>query len=228
MRFVLALSLLLSFPQARAAQGQTPTVQALLRPGQHRAELLDMGPSPRLQELTDKVKAAAQADPTWFQQHAAMATPGDPIPYHQKLGVTRAEYDELLHLLTTAQMRPSDTVIVVIESTDKGFRLGTGTGIPSLRGLEIDTVANTVRAGVGLLASGDPILPTKDQQATGEWGGPRWTLETLNGASPTGTHASFAVGRHTASGRTIIYYDVTKADAGQVILRETRFLMLLP
>jgi hypothetical protein len=227
-RYIVVFWLVLYLVDVPSLHGQTPALHSLIRTGQHKAELLDVAQTPRFQALLQQFQAAAQADPTWFQQHAATAKPGEPLPYHPKLGLSRSEYQEFLRLLTTMQWRPVDTVLVVIESTKWGYRVGAGTEVPSLRGLEIDTVARSVRTSVGVLAPADPIVPSDGQQATGEWGGPRWKLQGLMPGTLTGTHAEFAVGRHSASGRTILYFDVTKAQDGQVSVRETRFLKLLP
>jgi hypothetical protein len=207
-----------------AAQSVGSQVRGLLPRGTASAEILTMWAPPRLSELTRRLQIAAQADPEWFKQHVRRAAPGEPMPFDPKMGLTETEYRELINLSESMEMRPASVETLEVESTDVGWRFGSGTTLAPLRGLEIDTVRNEVQSTFGRLPAATPIKPGPAQRATGPWGGPQWKLESIDEWTATGTVATFAVGKHESTGHTVIYFDAKRADKGQISARESLFL----
>jgi hypothetical protein len=178
--------------------------------------------------LTQRMQQAIQADPTWWQEQVRQAVPGEPLPYHAKLGLTEAEYREFLALTDSVQMKPVRTAEVVIEASRTGWIFGTASSIAGLRNVEIDTITSVVHSPFGDLGAADPITPGAGQRATGPWGGPRWSLEVVDTTTLTGTVAQFAIGKHTQTGRTIIYFDAKSMKNGELSARESLFLRVVP
>jgi hypothetical protein len=223
------LALLTSFmlPSFAAAQSLGAEVQRLFPLGQVTVEVLQPSSPPRLASLTQQLQAAVQADPDWFREYALSAEGGQPLPYHPKLGLTEAEYREFLQLSDSVVMKPAGTVAIDVESVPFGWRFGEVSSLPALQGLEIDTVTNEVRSSFGTLAGASPITPSEEQRAPGPWEGPRWELEALDLDSETGTVATFAIGIHSATGRTVIYFDAKRVKDGHIVERESFFLLAL-
>lgn len=225
---ILSLLCVLSFAAAdMSAQSPGKQLAVLLPRGTASVDVLELWAPPRLTELSQRLQRAAQADPDWFQQQVRRAPPGQPLPYDPKLGLTESEYHEFLTLTEDMEMRPVRTATVVLEPTAVGWRFGSGTTVAGLRGVEIDTVKNEVQTSFGRLPTVAPIVPGPAQRATGPWGGPQWKLESVDEATITGTVAAFAVGKHKATGRTIIYFDAKRAENGQISARESLFLRLI-
>jgi hypothetical protein len=211
---------------SRGSSAQTVGTQArgLLSKGSVTVDVLELWTPPRMAELSQRLRNAAQADPAWFQEHVRRATPGEPLPYDRRLGLTEAEYHEFLRLADSVQMRPVRTETLVIEPIAAGWRFANATTLSALRGLEIDTVANQVRSSFGILPAASPITPSDAQQATGRWGGPRWALAAVDSLTRTGTRAAFAVGKHESTGRTVIYFNAQRVASGQLTSQESLFL----
>jgi hypothetical protein len=199
----------------------------LLPKGTATVEVLELWAPPRLNELRLQLQRAAQADPAWWREHVRRAQPGQPLPYDRRLGVTEAEYQELLRLSDSVQMRPVRTETIAIEPIAAGWRFGAATTVSALRGLEIDTLKNEVRSEFGVLPAGPPITPGPAQRATGSWGGPRWELEAVDSLTQSATRASFAAGKLQASGHTVIYFNAQRVAGGQLTRRESLFLRLV-
>ena len=210
-----------------AAQSIGSQLRELLPLGDVQVEVLQPWSPPRLAVLTEKLQTAARADPEWFRSHAASAPPGEALPYHPKLGLTEAEYHEFLALADSTEMRPARAGMLALESTPTGWRVADRSTITALRGLQVDTVANVIHSSFGILVAADPIAPSDDQRATGPWGGPRWALEALD-ATVTGTVATFAIGRLSASRHRVVYFDAKRATNGQITAQESVFLRAEP
>jgi hypothetical protein len=207
-----------------SAQSVGAQARALLPKGPVTVDALELWTPPRMNELSQRLRNAARADPAWFQEHVRSAAPGEPLPYDPKLGLTEGEYREFLRLSDSVQMRPVRTETLVIEPIAAGWRFGAATTVSALRGLEIDTVANQVRSSFGNLQIASPITASRAQRATGRWAGPRWTLEAVDSLTRTGTRAAFAVGKHESTGRTVIYFNAQRVASGQLTTQESLFL----
>lgn len=225
-RWILAALLLAGCGDSPSRTGP-PVAGGLLNLGTSGVEVLEMWSPPRMAALTQRVQTAIQQNPEWWQEHVRRAPPGQPIAYDARLGINEAEYREFLQFADSVRMRPARTDSVVVERTDTGWRFANETGILALRGIEVDTVRGVVRTSYGDLPAADSIQPTSEQRATGQWGGPRWSLEQMDTTSLTGVLAQFAVGRHE-NGRTVIFYDARRAQNGSLLRRESLFLFVLP
>ena len=209
-----------------AAQSSGALLLPLLPATTVEAELLQEWAPPRLQELAGRIQEAARADPEWFRRHVEASTPGEPLPYDARLGVTAEEYREFQALSTTLEFRPALTVPLTLARTPTGWRMPDDFAPPSLRGLEIDTVADVIRTSYGVLATRSLVEASAYQRATGRWSGPQWKLETLDPGTLTGVVATFAVGRLEATGHTLLYYNAQEAREGAVVRQAMVFLRL--
>jgi hypothetical protein len=206
------------------ANAQLPELGSLLAPGTIRLEVLEALPPPRFLELSAKVRAAVQADPTWFLAYTKAATPGSPLPYDPRLGVTQDEYDTMLRLADSLTMVPADTASVEVLATMTGWEFSEGTDIEVLRGLAIDTLHQMVRSSYGELPEADPILASPAQRATGPWTARRWRLPETGEDVGSVTTAAFAIGRHH-TGRTVLHFDGRVVRDGQLVRRDRLFAL---
>jgi hypothetical protein len=218
-RLVLTLCLSCGAPATLVAQASDTGVGAFLRPlmpvGIVQAEILQILAPPRMAALTAKVQNAAKADPEWWRAHLARGTPGQPLPYDARMGMTESEYRELLASTDSLVMRPSGTATIEIEETTTGWRLGSGTTVPELRGVEVDTVAGVARTSFGVLGTRSSVAPSDAQRATGRWAGVQWRREEISPDGRTGVSARLAVGRLEASGQTLLFLDGKHVIDGQ-------------
>jgi hypothetical protein len=222
-RFALALTLGCSAPMTLVAQAPGTSVGTFLRPlmpaGIVQAEVLQMWAPPRLTMLSTKLQDAAKADPGWWRAHVASATPGQPLPYDTRMGLTEGEYREFLTMTDSVVMRPSGEASIQIEETSAGWRVGAETTIPELRGIELDTIADLARTSFGTLNTRSSVSPSEAQRATGRWAGIQWRREEVSPDGRTGISARLAVGRLEASGQTLLFLEGKRIEDGRATPR---------
>ncbi|RYD36763.1 MAG: hypothetical protein EOP87_04880, partial [Verrucomicrobiaceae bacterium] len=63
-------------------------------------------PPPEINKYIAKVEAAAEKDVKWFKEYASQQKTNAPLPYHEKLGLTKEEYDEYLDLWRKREFKP--------------------------------------------------------------------------------------------------------------------------
>ncbi len=233
-RSVLAL-LLLALPGTALTQSkpQSPpvpgmAVAALLTTGTIAVDVMQFSAPPRLTELTARLQQAAQRDPEWFTAYVQSATPGEPLPYHPKLGLSEPEYREMLALTGSTRLAPVARAELTIEAMPYGWELDGGEALPELRGVEIDTLLGQIRTPMGRTTEVTAILASEHQRATGPWDGVQWKHQDSTILSGHGTSITFALGRLRDSGRVLLYYDAGQLVGGRMAARATRVLTFAP
>jgi hypothetical protein len=64
-------------------------------PGQA-VEVLDLEADPKINQLMIRFQQSVQRNPVWFQSHVKNhGRPGETLPYDPRMGISRAEYEEL-------------------------------------------------------------------------------------------------------------------------------------
>lgn len=235
--FLLATLLGCIRPDAKAMTKQTPlgtaetaapadSTQSLIPVGTVRATSMDLVAPPRLQELMRRFQATAQRDPQWWMEYVkANARPGEPLPYHPNLGLSEAEYREMLGMSDEMRLAPvGEGELTVRTEGDSRYVLDGGRAFPDLTGIAIDLARNRVETPLGVLTPGDPIEPSPGQAATGPWHGVRWELEDFDPDAMTGTVVKLSLGRLEESGRGILHYDARRMADGKLQTRVVRVL----
>ncbi len=217
-----------ALPPVPPAVAVTPdSVRALVPVGTVRVSLMDLVPPPRLNELNARVQAALSSDPAWWAEYnRTNQQPGKPLPYHPKMGVTEAEYREMVALVEGVRLSPVRQAELTVRDEGNGrFVMNGGTALPELTGVVVDLANNRVDTPFGSTLTSAPIAPdARKQQATGPWKGMSWTREELQPQTRTGTVISFTLGRLQQSGRGILYYEAGRVQGGKPMGRVSRVL----
>lgn len=186
----------------------------LLVPGTITVDVMAVGGTPRANELGKKVKQAIAKNPSWFaehnKKHRKNMKPGEPLPYDERMGLSKSEYKEFLMLskkMTTQKIK--QVPLIITKKGDDTFVLDGGKELSDLTGIEIDLKNDQVQTPFGILAKRS-IVNASERSALGAWTGVRWELEQLDSNSGTGTVASLAIGKIKQSGMYVFYYDVRK------------------
>jgi hypothetical protein len=229
-RPVVLLGLVLTMPGAVAAAQPSADVAfgALLRLGQVDVTILQPAASPRFTELAARLQQAARANVEWWTAHVRSAPAGQPLPYDARMGLSEAEYREMLSLADSVVVQRIGAATLAVSTTPKGWRVDGGSALPEVSGIEIDTVALVVRTPFGDLRDFNVVRASDAQRATGRWTGPQWKLEQLDSATGSGVAVSLALGALEANGRTLFYYDAKRVQNGQIAERVFRLLELAP
>lgn len=148
-----------------------------------KGEVVVVVPPEEIQEFIDTVEASAKENPEWFAEYSRDAKPGIPLPFHEKLGLSKEEYAEYLKLWDARQMEPAPQgeLIVRLEKTSKGDWMirvtGQGSDITTMR---YDEAKDTFTSMSGTLARIEDIKADK-RSILGEWVGKEWKMEQNDG-----------------------------------------------
>lgn len=161
-------------------------------------------PPPEIDKFVAKVGAAARKDPTWFRKFSAEAKPGVPLPYDEKLGLTKEEYAEYLALWEKREFKSKEEVVLQLRQGSGDTWSLTGTGSAStISTLRYDPKADAFRSPNGELNRIEDIN-ADPSSILGDWSGREWKFEEETGLGKT--KENFALGRFADNKFGIIVY----------------------
>jgi len=134
-------------------------------------------PPAEIDKYVAKVEAAARLDPKWFKEFSNKAKPGVPLPFHEKLGLTKEEYDEYIKLWAKREFKSIEDVDLLLRSTLGGAWIIAATGsASSISNLRYDEKADVFRSPNGELKRIEDIKADADS-ILGAWSGSEWRFE---------------------------------------------------
>jgi hypothetical protein len=169
-----------------------------------KAQIGKVMPPPEIEKYLNKVEVAARKDPGWFREHSANAKPGAPLPYDERLGLTKTEYDEYLVLWNKREFKSMEEVMLLLRKSagDTWSILSTGNAstLSTFRYQEKD---DTFRSPNGELKRIDDIAADANS-ILGEWTGQEWKFEEETGLGKT--KENLAIGRFADKKYGLIVY----------------------
>lgn len=197
-------------PAAPPVRARTHNPRDFMVEGRLVVDVMEAYFSPRATELGQRVQQAARANPVWWMEQAKKARPGQEMPYDERLGLSRAEYEEFLSYGRNPQsQKTGEAIVTITKKTNNVYVFDGGPALPELTGIELDLTNDVVRTPFGVFANTTDINAT-DNGAFGAWLGASWKTEEVDGSGWSGTAASFSMGRLKKSGRGVIHYRVKK------------------
>lgn len=205
---VLALAgLLIPTGQAQSADA----IRDLIPRGVVQVDIMEVGAWPRQIELAARLQASVAAHPEWWVEYVAKAPPGQPLPYHPRLGLTEAEYQEFLELSSSMQMvKVADGTLNFVWDSPTHIRLIGEGSLADLTGITIDLAADRVETPFAILRERTEINNTDVDSPTGPWRGIQWKFEHLTPDLSSGAVVKLALGRRDEDGRGILYYNARR------------------
>jgi len=185
-----------------------PDPRVILAAGRLDVEVMTLRMSPRAVELGTKLQRALAQDPEFLREHMKKSVPGEPLPYDERFGLTKAEYEEFL--ATSQQMslqKIGDATLAITETTKDSYRLDGGTDLPELTGIVIDLGQDEVRTQFATAAERIE-LHAPAVAPLGTWSGVQWKHAELAPDQKAGTMVQFSLGRADRSGRGVLHYEV--------------------
>lgn len=161
-------------------------------------------PPPEIDKYVAKVETAARKDPKWFREFSGQAKAGAPLPYDERLGLTKAEYDEYLALWNKRDFKSMEEVMLLLRQNAGGTWTITSTGAAStLSTLRYEASSDSFRSPNGELKRIADI--TADSSSVlGEWTGMEWKFEEETGLGKI--KENLALGRMAGDQFGIIVY----------------------
>ena len=169
-----------------------------------RAAIGQVMPPPEIEKYIAKVEAAARKDPKWFREFTASAKPGAPLPYNEKLGLTKEEYDDYLALWAKREFKPVKEVTLVLRETfGESWSLTASGDAGAISTLRYDPKKDVFRSPNGEMKRLEDIKADADS-ILGEWTGKEWRFEEETGLGKT--KENFAMGTMTGTGFGLVIY----------------------
>ena len=150
-------------------------------------------PPDEINKYIAKVQEAARKDTKWFKEFSGSGKPGEPLPYDERLGLTKAEYDEYLSLWKKREFKPLADVMLNLRQNPNDTWTLTATGEAS----SFSTLRYSPQEDIFVSPNGkmNRLVDIKADASSilGEWTGMEWKFEEDTGLGKT--KENFAIGR---------------------------------
>ncbi len=188
MKFVLSPLFALACTGAFAAEAPKILTAYLPPDTPVKGEIVMIVPPPELNKYVAKVEETARKSPEnaeWFRQHAKAAKPGVPLPYDERLGLTKEEYDEYLKFWSKREFKPVEVVAIQLKSDKEGrWNINMTGGAQAITTLRYEPETDVFRSPNGELKRIDDV--NADANSTlGAWTGHEWKYEEETGLGTT-------------------------------------------
>lgn len=152
-----------------------------------------MVPPETIEPYVAKVEAAAKEDPAWFKEYSMKSTPGVPLPFDEKLGLTKEEYDAYRAEWDKRTFQEAQPVALRLEKSDDGNWMirATGPGFP-ISSLRYDETKKELTSPNGVMTQIEDINADSDS-ILGAWSGQEWKHESETTISKT--RENFGIGK---------------------------------
>lgn len=178
--FIKALPTALAFliVASPSAWAKAPKLTKFLKPDTSvKGSVVLVDPPVALDEYLQKVKVAAQKDPEWFAEYSKTAKSGVPLPFHEKLGLSKKEYDAYLAVWDKREIKEVQPVTLKLEEEDGQWIIKASGAAWPISLLKYNPEKDQFRSTNGLLIKSDDV----DAPASSilrAWKGYEWRLET--------------------------------------------------
>ncbi|MBI1246300.1 hypothetical protein GC197_00460 [bacterium] len=179
------------------AQDKKSILNGTLSEGTFEASILEMRMPDDATAIMAKFSKAVAANPGWIQAYVASQRlkPGEPLPYHVNMGVTREEYTRLIEAKAETKLKPVSDCRLIVKSGDDGLLLISGTGKAAvLNGLVINSEEMVIQYKD--LSSNDCTVVVPKESALVSINGLDWNTEKFTPPS-TLTALSLTIGRYS-------------------------------
>lgn len=227
-RPLVATAALLIASALTAAADKTPEILAKFLT-KDKAVPGDVGaivPPEEINKYIVKVQAAAKADPDWHKEYAKNAKPGIPLPWHEKLGLTKEEYADYLKQWDKREFKTVQQVLVRLEEPKPGewmIRVS-GVGMPvSL--LRYDSKKDVFKSPNGELARIEDI-DAEPRSILGAWTGHEWRYE--NKTEFISTKENMALGKYKDGKHCLLIYRLQESTSGLKLADKSLVIRFAP
>jgi hypothetical protein len=169
-----------------------------------RAQIGVVLPPPEIDKYVAKVEAAARKDPKWFREFSTSATPGAPLPFDERLGLTKEEYDEYLKLWEKREFKGVEEVMLLLrKSAGETWSISSTGGAGTLTTLRYSAKDDLFRSPNGELKRIKDI-EAESTSILGAWSGFEWKFEEDTGLGKI--KENLAIGRFADKKHGLIVY----------------------
>lgn len=191
-------------------------IEKLLPPRAVQADVMDVKSTPRYDQLVARMRASINANLEWWQAYRQKADARGVVPWDAKMGISKAEYDEMMTLATQLHLaRVGATTLQFKRGADGSITLDGGAGAKELTGIRLTRDRKTVAGIYGTLPERQDVHQVDPAAPSGVWHGVEWN--SLPAAAGSGEyHKIFlAIGRTAPSNRGLLFLSVRQIAGGK-------------
>lgn len=180
-----------------------------------KGQIVAVIPPEEIETYIDKVDEVRVKDPEWFEEYSKNAKPGIPLPYHEKLGLTKAEYEEYLKLWDQREMKPvpKGELILRLEKSGEKWRIRATGQASDLTTMFYDPKSDTFTTTSGVLKRIEDI-DADARSILGKWTGKEWKMEEDDGFGIT--KENLAIGKLADNSYGLLVYRIQEvSDTGR-------------
>ena len=161
-------------------------------------------PPPEIDKYVAKVEIAARKDPKWFREFSGTAKPGAPLPYDERLGLTKPEYDEYLALWNKREFKAiAEVMLLLRQGSGETWSINSTGEASMLSTIRYVAKDDLFRSPNGEMKRIDDIK-ADSSSILGEWTGMEWKFEEETGLGKT--KENLALGRLAGDKFGLIVY----------------------
>lgn len=183
-------------------------------------------PPAEIDKYVAKVQAAARKDEKWFIEYSAASKPGLPLPYHEKLGLTKEEYADYMKIWKSREFKAKEDVMLWLRESPGSTWTITATGEASpISTLRYDAETDTFQSPNGKLTRLEDI--SADETSTlGAWTGKEWKFEEENSLGKT--KENFAIGTMADKKHGLLVYRLQELSVAGTRLLDRSIVVRFP
>ena len=200
------VTLLMTMTLSLQAESKAPEVLAtfLKKEEPVAGEICIVQPPEEIQKYILKVQEAAKADIEWYKEFAKTVSPGIPLPWHEKLGLTKEEYEDYLELWNQREYQVVQKVSIRLEEAKPGEWMirvsGPGMVVSLLR---FNAESGNFKSPNGELVRIEDV-DADAQTILGAWKGKEWKYSEQTDF--ISTKENFALGKLEKTNHCILIY----------------------
>lgn len=158
------------------------------------------------QAISKQFQLAVQNNMDWFKHYVTNNKAGEPLPYNSKMGVTQAQYTQLLHM-KAAVVEKAPIEITVRRGADGSIAFASSDpAAASLQGTSFPPDEKVAETPFGKLAIYNEIHQKDENAPFGVWNGVEWAKVAAEGSDQPSVKVAF--GKREPSGQGLFYYQV--------------------
>lgn len=176
----------------------------LLKEGTYQADEMGWGlpadMNAKFIEITTKMQASLQEHEDWSREMISNLEEGEPMPYDEKLGITKEEYDFIINTDDHLQMNKVGESEVTITKTEEGLTIE----IPSsklMKKITFNADGSVAQIDADELSYDREVVASDEQNLTGKWNGHTYQRKQENPQKII----EFSFGKLEENGKTIFY-----------------------
>lgn len=183
-------------------------------------------PPKEINKYIAKVQAAAKKDKAWHTEYAKKAKPGIPLPWHEKLGLTKEEYAEYLKLWDQRKFKAVQQVVIRLEEPKPEEWMIRVSGV----GMSISLLRYNPKTGSFKSPNGElKRIEDIDAEASsilGAWKGQEWRYE--NNTEFISTKENLAIGQHKDGKSCLLIYRLQESTSGHRLADKSLVIRFSP